>query len=43
VQIAWPLFGWHVTASQSAGVAALFFCLSTARGYVLRRIFRRMN
>lgn len=43
VQVAWPLFGWQASAGQSIGVAALFFALSTARAYVLRRIFRRMQ
>lgn len=42
VQIAWPLFGWPATIEQSSMVAAIFFCLSTARAYVLRRIFRRI-
>lgn len=43
VQIVWPLMGWPVTVSQSAGVAALFFALSTARAFALRRIFRRIG
>lgn len=43
VQVAWPLFGWQATIEQSSMVAALFFVLSTARAYVLRRIFRRMQ
>jgi hypothetical protein len=40
VQLLWPVFGWQVTASQSGAVAVIFFCLSTVRAYVLRRIFR---
>jgi len=43
VQVAWPLFGWQASTGQSISVAALFFVLSTARAYVLRRIFRRMQ
>mgnify|MGYP005864200969 CR=1 FL=1 len=43
VQIVWPMFGWQASAEQSAAVAALFFALSTARSYVLRRIFRRIT
>lgn len=43
VQIVWPLMGWPVTGGQSVGVAVLFFCLSTARAYVLRRVFRRLG
>jgi hypothetical protein len=39
----WPLFGWQSTIEQSSMVAAVFFVLSTARSYVLRRIFRRMQ
>jgi len=43
VQIAWPMFGWQATVEQSSMVAGLFFILSTARAYVLRRIFRRLQ
>jgi len=43
VQVLWPLFGWQATIEQSSMVAAVFFVLSTARSYVLRRIFRRMQ
>ena len=41
VQAAWPLFGWDATLSQSLAVTALFWALSVARAYALRRIFRR--
>ena len=41
VQAAWPLFGWEATLSQSLAVTALFWALSVARTYALRRIFRR--
>ena len=41
VQAAWPLFGWEATLSQSLAVTALFWALSVARSYALRRIFRR--
>ena len=43
VQVLWPVFGWQTNPAQSIGVAAVFFVLSTARSYVLRRIFRRMQ
>ena len=43
VKLLWPLFGWQSTIEQSSMVAAVFFFLSTARSYVLRRIFRRMK
>ena len=39
----WPVFGWQASAPQSAAVSMLFFLLSTARAYVLRRIFRRLG
>jgi hypothetical protein len=43
VQVLWPVFGWPVTAGQSVAVSAIFFALSVARGYVLRRLFRRLG
>ena len=43
VQLLWPLFGWQTSPTQSSMVAAVFFVLSTARIYALRRIFRRMQ
>ena len=43
VQLLWPLFGWQTSPTQSIGVAAVFFVLSTARSYGLRRIFRGMQ
>lgn len=38
-----PLFGWTVSAGGAAGVSALFFGISTARNYVVRRVFRRLG
>ena len=43
VHAVWPLMGWSVTGAQSIGVSALFFALSVARAYVLRRLFRRLG
>lgn len=43
VHLAWPLFGWDVTGLQSLAVSALFFALSTARSYALRRAFRAIE
>lgn len=43
VQALWPLFGWQASAPQSAAVAAVFFALSAARSYALRRLFRWME
>ena len=37
-----PLFGWQMTGPKSLAVSALFFALSWARAYVLRRVFRRL-
>ena len=37
-----PLFGWQVTGTKSLAVSGLFFGLSWARAYVLRRVFRRL-
>lgn len=37
-----PLFGLHPSAGQSLGVTGLFFALSVARGWVVRRLFRRL-
>ncbi len=37
-----PLWGLHPSAGQSAGITAMFFCVSFGRSYALRRIFRRL-
>lgn len=37
-----PLFGWQVTGPKSIAVSGLFFALSWARAFALRRLFRRM-
>ena len=41
VRVLWPLFGWPVSGGQAWAVTAIFFALSFARSYVLRRLFRR--
>ncbi|MBS8228346.1 DUF7220 family protein [Vannielia litorea] len=38
-----PLWGLHPSIAQSAGITAMFFCLSFARSYVLRLMFRRLE
>ena len=43
VRLVWPLFGWPVTRGQGVVVTAIFFGLSVARSYVLRRVFRLME
>jgi hypothetical protein len=43
VQVAWPFFGWSASLSQSLAVTGLFWGLSVARGFVVRRVFRRLS
>jgi hypothetical protein len=43
VWLVWPLFGWTVTAQSSLAVTALFWGLSAARSYVVRRLFRWLD
>jgi hypothetical protein len=35
-----PLFGIAPTAGQSAGITALFFVISFARNWIIRKAFR---
>jgi len=42
VQALWPLFGWDASLSQSLAVTGLFWGLSVARGFAVRRVFRRL-
>ncbi len=37
----WAVLGF--SPAQSVGVTAMFFALSTARQFVLRRLFRRLE
>lgn len=37
-----PLFGLHPDVGQSTLVTGLFFALSVARSWVIRRAFRRL-
>ena len=43
VWLVFPLMGWPVSPGKSAGVSVLFFALSVARSYVLRRAFRALE
>lgn len=43
VQAAWPFFGWNASLGQSFAVTGLFWGLSVARGYFVRRLFRRLG
>lgn len=43
VWLLWPLYGWSVNLPSSISVAVIFFALSWARSYVLRRVFRRFH
>lgn len=38
-----PLFGYIVSGSRAAGIAAVFTLVSLVRSYVLRRAFERMR
>jgi O-antigen/teichoic acid export membrane protein len=38
-----PFWGLHPTAGGAAGITAMFFCISFARSFVLRRLFRRAD
>jgi len=38
-----PLFGWDVTWESNLAVTGLFFALSWARSYAVRRLFRWMQ
>jgi len=40
VWLVFPLFGWAVTLKSNLAVTGLFFGLSWARSYALRRLFR---
>jgi hypothetical protein len=37
-----PAFGYHVSAKDAAGIAAVFTGISLARSYVIRRVFNRI-
>ena len=34
-----PLFGWHISASQNLALGAIYTIISVARSYVIRRWF----
>ena len=38
-----PLFGIHATATDHAGIAAIFTAISIVRSYAIRRLFNRMG
>lgn len=39
--VTWSVLGFSPVAS--AGITSMFFCLSTVRAFVLRRVFRRLS
>lgn len=39
----WPLFGWEASPTQSVAVTAMFWALSTARSYAVRKVFRWLS
>lgn len=38
-----PLFGFHVSATDAAGIGLVFTAISIARSYLLRRVFTGMT
>jgi type IV secretory pathway protease TraF len=38
-----PLFGLHPSAAESLGITAVYTAASVLRGYLVRRIFRRLQ
>lgn len=43
VRYVFPLWGWEVTHAQAVGVTGMFWALSAARTYVLRKVFRGLE
>jgi hypothetical protein len=43
VKLLWPLFGWQASATQSIAVTGIFWGLSFARSYIIRRVFRWLS
>lgn len=41
--IALPLWGLEPSAGDAVGITAMYFFVSMARSYVLRRVFRRLG
>ncbi len=39
----WPVFGWEASPGQSVAVTGLFWALSAARTYAIRRLFRWLS
>lgn len=38
-----PAFGYHITASEAAGMGLVFTGISLVRSYALRRLFNRLH
>lgn len=41
--IVYPLYGFEVTFSQNIGITAIFTIVSLVRGYLVRRMFCKIN
>lgn len=41
--VTFPLFGINIPMASQAAIAAVFTCVSIARGYVLRRLFESLR
>ncbi len=39
--LVFPLFGFHATTAEHAGIALIFTVVSLVRSYALRRLFNR--
>ena len=42
-QLVLPLFGFMVSFAQSVGITLAFTAISIVRGYVVRRVFSRLE
>lgn len=38
-----PAFGYQVTAADNVAITAIFTAISIARGYLVRRLFNKIN
>lgn len=36
-----PMFGYHVSVKDAAGIGVVFTVISVARSYLIRRVFNR--
>lgn len=41
--IVFPLFGFHVTATQNVAISCIYTAISLVRSYALRRLFNAIS